>query len=89
MPGSRIFRFAKFRDDSYIQLHLVIPEFAKANIRDPERNSERAMYTPVQFKVDEAAEAHALMRAHAFAILITHGADGCGCHPSADRAEGG
>jgi len=34
------------------------------------------MYTPVQFKVDEAAEAHALMRAHAFAILITHGADG-------------
>src|SRR4026209_869365 len=48
----------------------------KANIRDRERNSERAMYTPVQFKVDEAAEAHALMRAHAFAILITRGADG-------------
>jgi transcriptional regulator len=34
------------------------------------------MYTPVQFKVDEAAEAHALMRAHPFAILVTHGADG-------------
>jgi transcriptional regulator len=34
------------------------------------------MYTPVQFKVGEAAEAHALMRAHAFAILVTHGADG-------------
>ena len=33
------------------------------------------MYTPIQFKV-EAAEAHALMRAHPFAILITHGADG-------------
>jgi transcriptional regulator len=34
------------------------------------------MYTPIQFKVDEAAEAHALMRAHPFAILVTHGADG-------------
>jgi len=34
------------------------------------------MYTPVQFKLDEAAEAHALMRAHPFAILVTHGADG-------------
>jgi transcriptional regulator len=34
------------------------------------------MYTPVQFKVEEAAEAHALMRAHPFAILVTHGADG-------------
>ena len=34
------------------------------------------MYTPVQFKVDEAAEAHALMRAQPFAILVTHGADG-------------
>ena len=34
------------------------------------------MYTPVQFKVDEAVEAHALMRAHPFAILVTHGADG-------------
>ena len=34
------------------------------------------MYTPIQFKVEEAAEAHALMRAHPFAILVTHGADG-------------
>jgi transcriptional regulator len=34
------------------------------------------MYTPVQFKVGEAAEAHALMRTHPFAILVTHGADG-------------
>jgi transcriptional regulator len=34
------------------------------------------MYTPVQFKVEEAAEAHALMRAHPFAILVTNGADG-------------
>ena len=34
------------------------------------------MYTPVQFKVGEAAEAQALMRAHPFAILVTHGADG-------------
>ena len=32
------------------------------------------MYTPVQFKVEEAAEAHALMRAQPFAILVTHGA---------------
>jgi transcriptional regulator len=34
------------------------------------------MYTPIQFKVEEAAEAHALMRAHPFAILVTHGSDG-------------
>jgi transcriptional regulator len=34
------------------------------------------MYTPVQFKVEDAGEAHALMRAHPFAILITHGSDG-------------
>jgi transcriptional regulator len=34
------------------------------------------MYTPAQFKVEETAEAHALMRAHPFAILVTHGADG-------------
>jgi transcriptional regulator len=34
------------------------------------------MYTPVQFKVDEAADAHALMRAHPFAILVTQGVDG-------------
>lgn len=34
------------------------------------------MYTPVQFKIDDRAEAHALMRAHPFAILVTQGADG-------------
>ena len=34
------------------------------------------MYTPAQFKVDDVAEVHALMRAHPFAILITHGSEG-------------
>ncbi len=34
------------------------------------------MYTPAQFKVEDAAEVHALMRAHPFAILVTQGADG-------------
>ena len=34
------------------------------------------MYTPAQFKIEDAGEAHALMRAHPFAILITHGTDG-------------
>ena len=34
------------------------------------------MYTPAQFKVEDAGEAHALMRAHPFAILVTHGSDG-------------
>lgn len=34
------------------------------------------MYTPAQFKIEDAAEAHALMRAHPFAILVTQGADG-------------
>ena len=34
------------------------------------------MYTPKDFKVEDTAEAHALMRAHPFAILLTHGADG-------------
>ena len=34
------------------------------------------MYTPAQFKIEDAVEVHALMRAHPFAILITHGADG-------------
>jgi transcriptional regulator len=34
------------------------------------------MYTPAQFKVEDVGEAHALMRAHPFAILVTHGADG-------------
>jgi transcriptional regulator len=34
------------------------------------------MYTPKDFKVDDTSEAHALMRAHPFAILLTQGADG-------------
>ncbi len=34
------------------------------------------MYTPKDFKVEDTAEAHALMRAHPFAILVTQGADG-------------
>jgi transcriptional regulator len=34
------------------------------------------MYTPAQFKVEDVGEAHALMRAHPFAILVTQGADG-------------
>ena len=34
------------------------------------------MYTPAQFKVDAAGEAHALMRAHPFAIMVTHGTGG-------------
>jgi transcriptional regulator len=34
------------------------------------------MYTPAHFKVEDAVEVHALMRAHPFAILVTHGADG-------------
>jgi transcriptional regulator len=34
------------------------------------------MYTPQQFKVEDVSEAHALMRAHPFAILVTHGPDG-------------
>jgi transcriptional regulator len=34
------------------------------------------MYTPAQFKVEDVGEAHALMRAHPFAVLVTHGADG-------------
>ena len=34
------------------------------------------MYTPAQFKIEDAGEAHALMRAHPFAILVTQGADG-------------
>ena len=33
------------------------------------------MYTPKDFNVEDTAEAHALMRAHPFAILVTHGAD--------------
>jgi transcriptional regulator len=34
------------------------------------------MYTPQHFKVEDPHEAHALMRAHPFAILVTHGTDG-------------
>jgi transcriptional regulator len=34
------------------------------------------MYTPKHFEIGDTAEAHALMRAHPFAILVTHGADG-------------
>jgi transcriptional regulator len=34
------------------------------------------MYTPAHFKIEDAAEVHALVRAHPFAILITQGADG-------------
>jgi transcriptional regulator len=34
------------------------------------------MYTPAQFKVEDVGEAHALMRAHPFAILVTNGTDG-------------
>ena len=34
------------------------------------------MYTPKDFKVEDTAEVHAMMRAHPFAILVTHGADG-------------
>jgi transcriptional regulator len=34
------------------------------------------MYVPAQFKVEDVGEAHALMRTHPFATLVTHGADG-------------
>ena len=34
------------------------------------------MYTPTHFKVEDAGEAHALMRAHPFAILVTQATDG-------------
>lgn len=34
------------------------------------------MYTPAQFKVENATEAHALMRVRPFAVLVTHGTDG-------------
>jgi transcriptional regulator len=34
------------------------------------------MYTPKDFKVEDTAQVHALMRAHPFAILVTHGTDG-------------
>jgi transcriptional regulator len=34
------------------------------------------MYTPKDFRVDDTAEAHALIRANPFAVLVTHGADG-------------
>jgi transcriptional regulator len=34
------------------------------------------MYTPAQFKLEDAADAHALMRAHPFAILVTLAREG-------------
>jgi transcriptional regulator len=34
------------------------------------------MYTPPQFKVEDIGEAHALMRARPFAVLVTMGGDG-------------
>jgi transcriptional regulator len=34
------------------------------------------MYTPAHFKVEDVGEAHGLMRAHPFAILVTQGAEG-------------
>jgi transcriptional regulator len=34
------------------------------------------MYTPKDFKVEDTAEAHAVMRAQPFAILVTQGSDG-------------
>ena len=34
------------------------------------------MYTPPQFKVEDVGEAHALMRARPFAVLVTMGSDG-------------
>ena len=34
------------------------------------------MYTPNQFKVEDTGEAHALMRAQPFGVLVTNGADG-------------
>ena len=34
------------------------------------------MYTPTLFKVEDAAEAHALMRARPFATLVTNGSEG-------------
>jgi predicted FMN-binding regulatory protein PaiB len=34
------------------------------------------MYTPQLFAIGSAADIHALIRAHPFSILITHGVDG-------------
>ena len=34
------------------------------------------MYTPKHFQVEDTGEAHALMRAHPFATLVTHGPSG-------------
>ena len=34
------------------------------------------MYTPAQFKIEDVSEAHKLLRAHPFAILVTHGSEG-------------
>ena len=45
------------------------------------------MYTPAQFKVEDIGEAHALMRARPFAVLVTMGGDGPHRHAPADRAQ--
>ena len=34
------------------------------------------MYTPKHFNVEDTSEAHALMRAHPFAVLVTQGTSG-------------
>jgi transcriptional regulator len=34
------------------------------------------MYTPAQFKIEDVSEAHALMRARPFAVLVTMGGEG-------------
>ncbi len=34
------------------------------------------MYTPAQFKIEDVAEMHALMRAYPFALLVTQGPEG-------------
>jgi transcriptional regulator len=49
------------------------------------------MYTPKDFKVEDTQEAHALMRAHPFAILVTQGTDGIvATHlPTVLKASGG
>jgi transcriptional regulator len=47
------------------------------------------MYTPAPFRIDDREEAHALMRAHPFALLVTLGAEGLvGTHlPTVLRVE--
>jgi transcriptional regulator len=48
------------------------------------------MYTPAQFRLEDAAEAHALMRAFPFALLVTLGREGLvGTHlPTVLKVEG-